>query len=304
MADARSRQLPVGVGLRLRASGWRSPLRLAIFRGELSLEAVTAALSDFADRAVHHALTQAITERTPGEPVAGLTVLALGKLGSRELNYRSDVDLILLFDPETVPRRARDEPGAAATRLGRRLVELLQERTATATWRGCGRPASSARPRSSRRSRCLSAPPFPIMKARRCRGSGRPSSGRVRRRGPRARRALPRRDPAFRLAPGARFRAIDDIREISLRIRDHYAQGQQFGPGLSDPASAGAAASARRSSSLRCSNWSTGPRAGTAHARHPRRASVLSAAGRLDDGRRRASRALIGLFEPLSTGSR
>ena len=38
---------------------------------------------------------------------AGLTVLALGKLGSRELNYSSDVDLILLFDPVTMPRRAR-----------------------------------------------------------------------------------------------------------------------------------------------------------------------------------------------------
>ena len=58
-----------------------------------------------------------------------MPILALGKLGSRELNYSSDVDLVLLFDPETLPRRPRDEPGEAAVRYGRRFIELLQQRT-------------------------------------------------------------------------------------------------------------------------------------------------------------------------------
>jgi glutamate-ammonia-ligase adenylyltransferase len=79
--------------------------------GELTLEQVTAALSDFADRAIDEALTTAIQERVPGAVPLGMTVLALGKLGSGELNYSSDVDLILLFDPATLPRRTRDEPG-------------------------------------------------------------------------------------------------------------------------------------------------------------------------------------------------
>ena len=55
-------------------------------------------------------------ERLPDEEPRGLAILALGKLGSRELNYSSDVDLILLFDPATLPRRPRDEPGEAAVR--------------------------------------------------------------------------------------------------------------------------------------------------------------------------------------------
>src|SRR4028118_1472463 len=55
-----------------------------------------------------------------GTAFAGLAVLALGKLGSRELNYSSDVDLILLFDPDTLPRRSRDGAGGAAGGARRR----------------------------------------------------------------------------------------------------------------------------------------------------------------------------------------
>ena len=68
-------------------------------------------------------------ERVPDEEPRGLAILALGKLGSSELNYSSDVDLVLLFDPETLPRRPRDEPGEAAVRYGRRFIELMQQRT-------------------------------------------------------------------------------------------------------------------------------------------------------------------------------
>ena len=64
----------------------------------------------------------------PGEAPRGFAVLALGKHGSRELNYSSDIDPILIFDPETLPRRAREEPVEAAVRIGRRVVELLQAR--------------------------------------------------------------------------------------------------------------------------------------------------------------------------------
>jgi predicted nucleotidyltransferase len=53
-------------------------------------------------------------------------VIAMGKLGSFELNYSSDVDLLLLFDPDTLSRRPRDDAGEAAVRIGRRLIELLQ----------------------------------------------------------------------------------------------------------------------------------------------------------------------------------
>ena len=97
--------------------------------GELGLEQVTARLSDFADQAIARAIEVAIAERTPGEEPRGLAVIALGKLGSRELNFSSDVDLLLLFDPNSLPRKESDEPADAAVRLGRRIVELLQKRT-------------------------------------------------------------------------------------------------------------------------------------------------------------------------------
>lgn len=225
-----SGEQPVAVSLRLARQRLALATALGDLSGELSLEAVTAALSDFADRAIHAALAQAIAERTPGEPLAGLTVLALGKLGSRELNYSSDVDLILLFDPDTLPRRARDEPGAAAVRLGRRLVELLQERTADGYVARVDlrlRPSPEVTPIvlpvgaaiSHYESSALPWERAAFIRARAAAGDRMLGE-----------RFLDEIRP-FVWRRALDFGAIDDIRDISLRIRDHYAQGQQFGPG-------------------------------------------------------------------------
>lgn len=94
-----------------------------------SFETVTRALSDFADRALDRAITAAIAERSDAPPT-GFAAIALGKQGSRELNYSSDIDPILLFDPAKLPHRPREEPVEAAVRIARRVVALLQERTA------------------------------------------------------------------------------------------------------------------------------------------------------------------------------
>ena len=111
-----------GVGLALAVA-------LGDLSGELSFEEATRALSDFADAAIEQALAAALAERVPGAEARGIAVIALGKLGSRELNYSSDVDLLLLFDPATMPRRERDDPSEAAVRIGRRMIEILQKRT-------------------------------------------------------------------------------------------------------------------------------------------------------------------------------
>ncbi|MGN6607821.1 MAG: DPP IV N-terminal domain-containing protein, partial [Jatrophihabitans sp.] len=61
---------------------------------------------------------------------SGFIVLGMGKLGAFELNYSSDVDLILLFDPDKARSTSRRGPQAVFTRLAQDLVQLLSEHTA------------------------------------------------------------------------------------------------------------------------------------------------------------------------------
>jgi len=67
----------------------------------------------------------------PGDAAAssGLIVLGLGKLGARELNYSSDIDLIILFDPGAVASDQPDRLQQNFARLARDLVNILSERT-------------------------------------------------------------------------------------------------------------------------------------------------------------------------------
>ena len=60
---------------------------------------------------------------------SGVVVLALGKHGARELNYSSDVDLIVLYDPAAASIPPGTEPGPLFARLTRALARLMQERT-------------------------------------------------------------------------------------------------------------------------------------------------------------------------------
>ncbi|HEU0309979.1 MAG TPA: bifunctional [glutamine synthetase] adenylyltransferase/[glutamine synthetase]-adenylyl-L-tyrosine phosphorylase [Sphingomicrobium sp.] len=221
----------VGQRLRRRRHALALATALADLSGEQPLEWVTSTLSDFADAAMDEALRAAMLERVPDVEPRGLAVLALGKLGSRELNYSSDVDLVLLFDPRTLPRRPRDEPGEAAVRYGRRFIELLQQRThdgyvARVDMRL--RPSPEVTPIvlpadaaiSYYESSALPWERAAFIRARAAAGDlglGRSFLDEI---GPFIwRRALD-------------FGAIQEIRDISLRIRDHYAQGQAFGPGF------------------------------------------------------------------------
>lgn len=105
------------------------------------LTAITHALSDFADAAVSAACAFHLGEMARRgkiklsnpdcpEQGSGLVVLAMGKLGGRELNYSSDIDLIVLFDPDFIETDAPMELGASFVRLARGLVSMLDERTA------------------------------------------------------------------------------------------------------------------------------------------------------------------------------
>lgn len=102
---------------------------------------VTGALSDFAEAATSAAVAHLlrnlekrgkinIKHAHDPERESGLVILGMGKLGGRELNYSSDIDLIILFDPERVDTNAPAELQNSFVRLARGLVSVLDERTA------------------------------------------------------------------------------------------------------------------------------------------------------------------------------
>lgn len=64
----------------------------------------------------------------PGEG-SGLIVLGMGKHGAGELNYSSDIDIVVFFDPEAGIVPDPDEATDIFARLVRRLVRIMQERT-------------------------------------------------------------------------------------------------------------------------------------------------------------------------------
>lgn len=67
----------------------------------------------------------------PARPAerSGYIVLAMGKMGSNELNYSSDIDLIVFYDADCAALAAGTEPATFYVRLTRTLLKLLQERT-------------------------------------------------------------------------------------------------------------------------------------------------------------------------------
>jgi glutamate-ammonia-ligase adenylyltransferase len=68
------------------------------------------------------------TDAAP-EADSGFIVLGMGKHGAGELNYSSDIDLIVFYDLERLAIREGLEPQPFFVRLTKDLVKILQERT-------------------------------------------------------------------------------------------------------------------------------------------------------------------------------
>jgi [glutamine synthetase] adenylyltransferase / [glutamine synthetase]-adenylyl-L-tyrosine phosphorylase len=101
---------------------------------------VTAALTDLAVAAVQSALRFLLRQEVargrmnpadPDRPEAGsgLIVLAMGKMGAGELNYSSDIDLIVFYDPAATSLAEDIEPQPFFVRLTQALARLLQQRS-------------------------------------------------------------------------------------------------------------------------------------------------------------------------------
>jgi glutamate-ammonia-ligase adenylyltransferase len=111
-------------------------IALADLGGIWDLAQVTEALTQLADCAVQMCLTTLVADEMrrgklpQGDPAvgAGMVVLAMGKMGARELNYSSDIDLICLFDESRYPDTAQ-EARTAFIRVTRKMSALLSDNT-------------------------------------------------------------------------------------------------------------------------------------------------------------------------------
>jgi glutamate-ammonia-ligase adenylyltransferase len=222
---------PVAQRLRLERRLVALDVALGDLSGALDLTQVTERLTAFADDVLDRAISAAIIERTPDASPQGFAAIALGKQGSRELNYSSDIDPIFLYDPLTLPTRPREDPADAAVRIGRRVLDLLQSRD------GDGyvlrvdlrlRPSPEATPIAIPVNAAIAyyeSQALPWERAAFIRA--RAAAGDL----ALGQRFLDAIRP-FIWRRSLDFGAIGEILDITRRIREHHAQGQSFGPGF------------------------------------------------------------------------
>jgi glutamate-ammonia-ligase adenylyltransferase len=105
----------------LRVAKRRLTVEVAVadLAGSLSTREITRLLADLADEVVQHVTARVLAGRL------GLAVIALGKLGGRDLGYGSDLDVIFVYDPQHATTR-EDAPSYFAG-LAQQVIRLLAE---------------------------------------------------------------------------------------------------------------------------------------------------------------------------------
>ncbi len=114
---------------------------LADLAGVWELHQVTGALTDFAGQATDIAMKFQVGQeirrgKLPGmgeddiTTAGGMVALAMGKMGGHELNYSSDIDLIMLFDDSRFDNHDFHEARASHVKATRRMSAMLSELTA------------------------------------------------------------------------------------------------------------------------------------------------------------------------------
>jgi glutamate-ammonia-ligase adenylyltransferase len=123
--------------MRLAKEAGQLVISAADLAGAWTSDRVTQELTHLADAAVRSALRVSVREgwaqgwfdeKRESDDMPGLFALAMGKMGAGELNYSSDIDLILLFDLDVLPMKG-PRVKEAMSRVARCLVRCLDERT-------------------------------------------------------------------------------------------------------------------------------------------------------------------------------
>ena len=128
--------------------------------GETSLETVGASLSDLADGLLGAATTTSCL-------TAELAVIAMGKLGARELNYGSDIDVVLVGsgDPQPLVNLVRPARSCAVSpptsRIGTAGHKPGSSRPCSRPGRPPGTPSSAVPSQNRPRHACGAAPSVP-----------------------------------------------------------------------------------------------------------------------------------------------
>lgn len=141
-ADCLNAESTATLGTALRHTKGRAALLIALadLGGVWELSQVTGALTDLADTACDCAARWLLNKEISAGKLpdvdmsalsdgAGYILIAMGKMGARELNYSSDIDLIALFDDGMFDNGDLLEARARYIHVTRQLVKLLSENT-------------------------------------------------------------------------------------------------------------------------------------------------------------------------------
>ena len=107
-------------------------LALAELSGAYTLSETTQHLTEFADAAVSAAFNSAFNPyRLSGKISSNdnIFVIAMGKMGAGELNYSSDIDLIIMFDDRNMDQVQSAQLRQVLVRATRSAIKLLSEVT-------------------------------------------------------------------------------------------------------------------------------------------------------------------------------
>lgn len=93
---------------------------VADLAGSVRNREATRLLSRLADELLDRAVRYEL-----GDPPKGLAVIAVGKLGGREIGYGSDLDVLFVFDPAAAP--SEDEAAHHFSKVAQRVIRLISE---------------------------------------------------------------------------------------------------------------------------------------------------------------------------------